>query len=364
MKKVGRDRTEGQCRQLERKPPAGTKVFVAIDVSRSKWAFNVRWGGQERRHFSTPYGVEHVQALVEQYPGCELHVAYESCGFGYEIAWRLQEQGIDVVVVPPSTVERAAGLQVKTDRLDARKLCGKLEKGDLKRAYIPTRTEHELRQLSRTYAQLLKDRKRQQARVRSLMQQHGRIGPAPKAGWRAYYRWLLTQKLSEPVGCSVAQLIELREAAEQRTTRMAEALLCLAQAPAYAPVVEALKSQVGVGAFTAIRLVLEIGDIQRFRSAKSFVHYLGLTPSEYTSGEIEHRGHLLKCGPGFVRAWLVECAWSSIGGKRPDPKLYRCFHRVAARAGKKRAIVAVARRLALRLRALWLQALRSPEQAA
>jgi transposase len=331
-------------------------VFVAIDVSRSKWAFNVRWGGQERRQFSTPYGVEHVQALVEQYQGCEVQVVYESCGFGYEIAWSLQEQGVEVVVVPPSTVERAAGLQVKTDRVDARKLCGKLEKGDLKSAYIPTRTEHEVRQLSRTYAQVLKDRKRQQARVRSLMQQHGRIGPPPKAGWRAYQRWLLTQELPAPVALSVTQLMELRDAAEMRAARLTQALLLLAKSPPYAPVVQALESQVGVGAFTAIRLLLEIGDLTRFRSAASFVHYLGLTPSEYTSGDTEHRGPLLKCGPGVVRAWLVECAWSSIRGRRPDPKLSRCFYRVVSRAGKKRAIVAVARRLARKLRALWIEA--------
>lgn len=339
------------------RPEAGTAVFIAIDVSRSKWAFNVRWEGQERRQFTTPYGIEHVQAAVREYEGCDLTVAYEACGFGYEIAWWLQEQGIQAVVVPPSTVEKAPGSQVKTDRTDARKLCGKLEKGELKRGYIPTRSEHEQRQLSRSYAQVLKDRKRQQARVRSLMQEHGRIGPAPAQGWRAYRRWLDTQALPEPVALSVRQLLELREAAEQRTTRLAKALLELGERPEHRAVVQTLCAHKGVGAFTAIRLVLEIGDVRRFRSAESFVNYLGLTPSEYTSGEEVKRGHLRKCGPGIVRAWLIECAWASLRGNKPDPKLYACFDRLAARPGRKRAIVGVARRLARRLRAVWLQAL-------
>jgi transposase len=345
-------------------PPPGTRAFIGIDISRSKWAFNVRWGEQERRRFTSPYGLEHVQALVQQYAGCELHVAYEACGFGYEIAWWCQGQGIAVTVVPPSTVERAPGLAVKTDRLDARTLCRKLEKGELKSAYIPSRSVHEHRQLSRTYTQGLKDRTRQQARVRSLLQEQGRIGPAPRQGWKVYERWLASQELPAAVAVSVAQLLELRAAAERPTARLGRALLELAERPEYAAVVQALRQQRGVGEFTALRLVLEIGDIRRFASAAAFVRYLGLTPSEYSSGEVVKRGHVLKCGPGTVRAWLIECAWVSIRGHKPDPPLRACFERVAGRAGRKRAIVAVARRLARKLRALWLQALETPPQAA
>lgn len=338
-------------------PPPETAVFIGIDIARSKWAYNVRWGEQERRHFTSPYGIEHVQALVEQYPGCRLQLAYEACGFGYEIAWWCQQQHIAVTVVPPSTVERAPGSQVKTDRLAARLLCRKLEKRELKSAYIPTRREHAHRQLSRAYTQVLKDRKRQQARVRSLLQEQGRIGPPPAQGWKAYEHWLATQPLPAAVALSVAQLLELRTAAERHTARLGTALLELAELPEYAAVVRALHSQRGVGPFTAMRLRLELGDSQRFASAAACVRYLGLTPSEYSSGEVIQRGHVLKCGPGIVRAWLIECAWVSITGRKPDATLRACFERVAARAGRKRAIVAVARRLARTLRALWLKAL-------
>jgi len=358
------DREGQRVQQAVVKPPAGTPAFIAIDVSRSKWAFNVRWEGQERRHFTSPYGINHIEALVAQYQGCDLTLAYEACGFGYEIAWWCQERSIPVVVVPPSTVERAPGMHVKTDRLDARILCRKLEKGELKNAYIPTRREHEQRQLSRSYNQVLKDRKRQQARVRSLMQEQGRIGPAPAQGWKAYESWLASQDLPKPVTISVSRLLGLREVAAQYTTDLGRALVDVAEQPEHKSVVQALCAQRGVGLFTAIRLVLEIGDIRRFASADSFVHYLGLTPSEYSSGEGVKRGHVLKCGPGIVRAWLIECAWASIRGQKPDPKLHICFERVAARAGRKRAIVAVARRLARRLRAVWLKALESQESSA
>ena len=96
-------------------PEPGQAVFVGVDVSRSKWVINVRWGGAERRRLSTGGELRHLEALVAEYPGAALHVAYEACGFGYEIAWVLRTRGVTVTVVPPSTVERAPGATVKTD---------------------------------------------------------------------------------------------------------------------------------------------------------------------------------------------------------------------------------------------------------
>ncbi|MBI1815975.1 MAG: transposase, partial [Deltaproteobacteria bacterium] len=195
------------------RPEPGQAVWIAIDVARAKWAFNVRWGGVEQRRLSTPGTIEHLQALVQAYPGGEIHVAYEACGFGYEIAWWCQAQAIAVTVIPPSTVERAPGAQVKTDRVDAAALNVKHEKGLLKCVHIPTRTAHAQRQLSRTYGQVLTDRKRAQMRLRSLMQEHGRLGPVPNAGWARYERWLRRQEMPEPVAVCIAQLLAARAGA-------------------------------------------------------------------------------------------------------------------------------------------------------
>lgn len=344
-------------KRVVRRPEAGQDVWIMLDVSRRKWACNVRFGGQERRRLTTPAEIGHLQRLVAEYAGARLHVGYEACGFGYEIAWWCQEEGIAVTVVPPSTVERAPGSRVKTDRLDAAAMNAKHEKGDLKRGYIPTRAEHERRQLSRTYGQALKDRKRAQMRVRSLMQEQGRLGPLPGQGWKVYEQWLKTQRLPVAVTICIEQLLASRAVALIATRRLKAELLSLAEDASYKAIVDQLSQQAGVGRFTAIRLLVEIGDIRRFTSADSFTHYLGLTPSEYSSGELVHRGHVLKCGPGFVRGWLLQCAWASVRGEQADRQLLDCFLRIQVRAGRKRAIVAVARRLAMRLRARWLEAL-------
>jgi transposase len=338
-------------------------VIIATDVARTTWKHAVHWGGQVQHSLATPGTLEHLQALVHTYhPAHPVLVVYEACGFGYEIAWWAQAAGVAVLVVAPSQVERAPGARVKTDRLDARMLATKAAARQLKAVAIPTRAQHEQRQLLRTYGQAVRDRSRAQIRVRSVLQEHGRLGPLPGSGWRVYEQWLARQALPEPVAAAVAELRTIRAAAQASAQRLAQRLRALAPTPAYAALVAALTTHAGVGELSAMRLLLEVGDITRFASADAWTNYLGLTPSEYSTGDgPPHRGPIRKCGPAGLRAALVQCAWASL---RSDPTLRAVFERISARAGRKRAIIAVTRRVAMRLRARWLEALATPPAAA
>lgn len=338
------------------RPAAGTAVYMAVDVSRSKLVYCLRWDGVEQRRLSTPGELPHLQAVVGQYRHCALHVAYEACGFGYEPAWWLQHEGIAVTVIAPSRVERAPGRGVKTDRLDAGKLARKLEQGELKSIYIPPRSLHEDRQLGRTYAQCIGERKRAQIRLRSLLQEQGRYGPLPTRGWAAYQAWVAAQEVPAPVRQCVGVHEHLRALAAQQAHSLRRALLHLARTAPYATPVSALTAQAGVGPLSAIRLVLELGDLARFATPAALAHYLGLTPSQYSSGELDRRGHILKCGPAALRALLLQCAWAAVRGRR-DPQLAAVFERLAPRVGRKRAVVAIARRLSVRLHRRWRAAL-------
>lgn len=344
------------------RPAAGTAVHMAIDISRSKLVYCVRWDGAERRRLSTPGELHHLQAVVAQYRHCALQVAYEACGFGYEPAWWLQQEGIAVTVIAPSRVERAPGSRVKTDRLDAGTLARKLEKGEVKGIYVPSRALHEDRQLGRTYAQCVGERKRAQIRIRSLLQEQGRCGPLPALGWTAYERWLADQVLPASVRQCVGVHEHLRALAAQQARGLRRALQEVARSAAYAPLVRALVAQAGVGPLSAIRLVVELGAIERFATAAALAHYLGLTPSQYSSGELDRRGHILKCGPAALRAMVLQCAWAAVRRGR-DPQLAAVFERLAPRVGRKRAIVAVARRLCVRLHHRWRAALAPPAPA-
>jgi transposase len=337
-------------------PEPGEVVIIGVDLSRAKWVYACRWDAQERRRFASAGELRHLQAVVREYQGrgCEVHVVYEACGFGYEIAWWVEEHQARVLVVAPSTVERAPGAPVKSDRLDAGSLALKYERRQLKGIYIPRREQHEYRQLARTYGQVLKDRRRQQVRVRMVLQEHGHLAPAGPAGWPTLERWVAAQSLPAPVALSLAELASLRSAAATSARRLATELRSVGRLPQYAPLIRALAQQSGVGPFTALRVVLELGSVHRFATADSLPNYLGLTPQEHSSGELVHRGPVRKCGPGAVRAALVQCAWAAVR-HRKDDALVNCFERVAVRAGRKKAIVAVARKLALRLRARWLE---------
>jgi len=343
-----------------RRPTPGSEVWIAIDISRSKLVYCVRWDGAEQYRQSTALGLEHVRALVQRYAGCRVHVAYEACGFGYEIAWWAQAQdAVTLTVIAPSRVERAPGARVKTDRVDAGQLARKLEKGDLKAIYVPSRTLHADRAVGRAYGQCVKERKRAQIRLRLLLQEHGQLGPLPGRGWTVYARWVSTLDLPTPVRACVEAHLQLRASAAVQARRLRAILGGVAASDTYHGLVGALCMQAGVGVYSAIRLVLELGDIDRFATTDSLPHYLGLTPSQYSSGETDHRGHILKSGPGALRALVVQCAWAAVRPGR-DPDLRALFERLAPRIGRKRAIVAVARRLAITLRKRWMHHLHPP----
>ena len=350
-------------RQHVPRPAPGERVTIGVDLARNKWVYAVHWGGTVHRQLATPGELEHLQHLVgEFHPVHPVCVIYEACGFGYEVAWWAQAAGVEVLVIAASRVARVPGARVKTDRLDACTLATKGAARQLKGVAIPTRAQHEWRQVLRSYRQLRRDATRLQTRVRSVLQEHGRIGPAPASGWRVYERWLSTQPLPAPVAAAVHELCALRTAAHAGAARLYAPLLGLTTQPAYQPVVAALTTQAGVGPFTALRLQLEIGDPRRFHSAEAWVNGLGLTPSEYSTGDgPPRRGAIQKCGHTPLRAALVQCAWVAI---RTDVGLRLVFDRIAPRAGKKRAIIAVTRRLARRLRARWLAALPTPPAAA
>jgi len=249
------------------RPQPGTEVKIAVDLARSKWVYCVRWEGAERLRLSTGSEIKHVQALVRRYEGCRVHLAFEACGFGYEVAWWAQKEQIAVTVIAPSRIERAPGLQVKTDRLDVGRMARQLEEGTLKGIYVPARADHERRQVVRTYGQAIKERKREQVRIRSLMQEHGRIGPTPRAGWKAYCEWLGTQELPEDVKLCVETLQAMRDLAERKAEVLEQRLLAMARSEDYRQIVAALCTQRGVGTLSAIRFVLEIGEIRRFPTA-------------------------------------------------------------------------------------------------
>jgi transposase len=346
-------------------PSADQVVYIGIDQGLNKWVYAIRWGGEQHQAFAGPSELSHLQALVKRFAPNEVHLAHEACGFGYAISrWAQQytEQLVRVTVVPPSTIEQQPGRRVKTDRIDARNLARKLEQGELKRVWVPPPEQEQARQISRTQQQMAKERRRAQMQVRSLLKAHSYKAPPGTRSWTSYVRWLeqlsLPAALQQCVGC----LMSLREHAARNESELLRHLHQMSQEEPWATVVHAWTTEMtGVGWLSAIRNVVELGDVARFPRRGSLPHYLGLTPSEYSTGDAVQRGAVLRCGPAQVRSWLIENAWVAV---RRDGQLKELFYRIAGPSPtadqKKVAIVAVAHRMAIKLRALWKQALAPP----
>jgi transposase len=351
------------------RPKPGEAVYIGIDQGLNKWVYAIRWGGEQRQSFAGPSELSHLQALVKKFAPNEVYIAHEASGFGYQISRWAQDctdQVVRVTVVPPSTIEQKPGLRVKTDRIDARKLARKLEQGELKAVWVPTVEQEQARQISRTQEQMAKERRRAQIQVRSLLKAHGYKAPQATKSWSSYMRWLEQLSLPEALQQCVRSLVGMREHAAKSEQELMRQLRKMSRAESYAKPVQLWTNEVvGIGWLSAIRIVLELGDVERFPRRGSLPHYLGITPSEYSTGDDVQRGGVLRCGPARVRSWLIESAWVAV---RRDPQLKELFYRIAgpspSTGQRKVAIVAVAHRLAIKLRALWKQTLAQTEVAA
>jgi len=330
------------------------EVFVGIDVSLRSYAIAVRSGRELVHRCTVPARYEHLRGLWERLPGCRIHAVYEAGFSGFGLHDTLCADGIDACVTPPSKVPRS-GDKVKTDRLDAQKLAEELEHGSLRRCRIPSLTLRTDREWSRYLQQLTEQQTRLKTQIKLRLALHGLTPPLDHSRrWSKAYRAqvLAMVGMDGPVAAILRDMLEQLAEVERRRTQVKQALRQLARTEAYCQPVQLLQSAPGIGWLTAIRLVLEWGDLRVFRNGMAFASYLGLTPSEHSSGDRTRRGSITRQGNGAVRTWLIEAAWKAIA---MDPALEARFRRLAPRpVNRNRAIVAVARTLALRLRACWL----------
>jgi transposase len=331
----------------------GKEVFVGLEDSKKTWKIAVRCDNMliHQTAMEAKYPVL-KKFFDNRLPDCRIHVMYEAGFKGFNLFDRLTEDGIDCVVIPPHLVTEPKVNRVKTDKRDARRLAYVLEHHDFRDGCdVPDKERREDRQINRTLIAIQKDIIRTRNRIRKLLDFHGIEVPFTRAKWgRKEFMALKELPLGESLKISLAVLLtELEQLWAHRIT-LVMALQGLRRKERYRKAFEIAKSIPGIGWYTAIRLVLELGeDLTRFTSGKKIAAFVGLTPGEDSTGETERKGRITGMGPGFIRATLIENSWAAI---RRDPVLLSKYDRVRRATGsKKKAIVAVARTLIVRLRA-------------
>lgn len=246
-----------------------------------------------------------------QAKGARLMLAYEAGPCGYWLYRYLTRRGLSCAVVAPSLIPRKAGDRVKTDRRDAVTLARLLRSGDLSSIYVPGVEDEAIRDLSRARADAMHDLKRSKVRLKAFLLRQD-IRYEGRANWNAaHLRWIARVVCPTPVQQIVFQEY-VRAVTEQaeRLERLEQALREAVTTWRLYPVVEAIQALRGVELTAAIILVSEVGDLTRFDTPRKLMSYLGLTPSEYSSGSQRRQGGITKAGNGHARRALVEGAWA------------------------------------------------------
>ena len=236
---------------------------------------------------------------------------YEAGPCGYGVYREIVETGHHSEVVAPSLIPRRAGERVKTDRRDAVKLARLHRSGELRAVWVPDEEQEALRDLTRAREDMKSIELKARQRLGAFLLRHGRVYREGKSRWtQRHFRWLEEQKFKHPAQQVVFQeyidtVTEARTRVAGLEGQMREAL----QGWTLRPVVEALIALRGVDVVTAMSVLAELGDITRFDSPRELMSFLGLVPSEHSSGPRRRQGAITKTGNGHVRRVLVESAW-------------------------------------------------------
>jgi transposase len=303
-------------------------------------------------------------------PEVELRVAYEAGPTGYALYRQLAKMGIDCLVAAPSLIPKRAGDKVKTDRRDALKLARLLRSGDLTRVWVPDAAHEALRSLVRARADAKADQLRAKHRLSKFLLRLGCWPPMGVRNWtQRYVAWLRQLEFEHlPDRVVFAEYLAEVTAAGERIQRLEAALHQCAQSSSQVAVIRALQAFRGIGFLSAVTLVAEAGDLRRFRTAPQFMAYVGVVPSESSSGGKQQRGPITKTGNTLLRHVLGEAAHHArhaprVSGTlkqrqadvppeiielawRAQLRLHTRFRHLSLRIGTLKALTAIARELA------------------
>jgi len=289
-------------------------IFIGLDVHKDTIDIAIAEsdGSKEVSHYGKIDGdLAALDKAVRklQSKGAELYFAYEAGPCGYDIYRHLTKQGFSCIVVAPSLIPKKSGDRVKTDRRDAISLARLYRSGDLTAVYVPREDDEAMRDLSRAREDAVNASRTARQRLGAMLLRLG-YRYNRKTMWNAtHFNWLSTIKMSHP-----AQQIAFQEYIHaimecgERVNRLTEQIQKLIPEWRLVPVVKALQALRGVSLMVATTTIAEIGDLSRFANPRQLMAYLGVVPSENSSGKKEKRGGITKTGNGHVRRALVEAA--------------------------------------------------------
>ena len=336
-------------------------IFGGLDVDKKSIAVTFMNQRGILRSFSMPNRTDHLLNYVgKQFQGKKIAFAYEAGPTGWGLYDKLTAEGYPCVVAAPSMIPKVRGQRVKTNRLDSVRLSEDLRGGQLKSVHVPSESYRQLRQLVQLRNTFVKEIVATKLRIKALLLFEGLEFPKAPAGsqWSLIVRGKLKKLSCSPaVRFKLDQLMESLESTEKRALNtIKEIRRFYRQDPELCQAMALLKTIPGIGEIVASHVLARIGDPQQITNVRQLAGFIGLVPTEHSTGDRVARGAITRSGDGRLRSKLIQAAWSAI---RQDPELrefYRSvYHRHPRDRGARKAIVAVARKLTTRIYAVLKQ---------
>jgi transposase len=293
-----------------------SEAFIGIDTAKLRNAVAIAEAGRrgEVRYqgevdTSEAATRKLVAGLAARY--CKLTFCYEAGPTGYGLQRLIESLGHSCIVVAPSLIPKKAGDRVKTNRRDAVALARLHRAGELTAVWIPDPVHEAMRDLVRARTAAMEAVRRARQQLQGFLLRHERVFTGRKTWSPAHRRWLAGLRFAHPAQQIVLQeQIDTIEEAERRRDRLGQQIRELVPDWSMAPVVTALQAMRGIAFLSAVVLAAEVGGFRRFATPRQPMAWLGLVPSEHSSGSKVERGGITKAGNGRARRVLVEGAWS------------------------------------------------------
>ena len=334
--------------------PRDYDVFAGLDVDKKSISVTFTDHQGFLKSLNLPYKVDHLVNYVRKhYSDKKVVFAYEAGPTGYGLYDGLEAQAYPCLIASPSMIPKAPGQRVKTNRLDSRGISENLRGGQLKGIHVPTPLYRELRHLTQLRDTLVSEMVRMKQRIKSLLLMEGLEFPPAPAG--SQWSFLVKKKLRElPCSSTVRfkldRLLDSLEFDEKQVLKATREIRRFCQTdPELSQCIEYLKTLPGIGWIVASQLLARVGDWRQIKNIRQLPAFLGLVPTENSTGERTERGSITHTGDGRLRSKLIQASWSAI---RQDGELREFFRTVAKKhprhLGSRVAIVAVAHKLSVR----------------
>lgn len=341
--------------------PQDYDVFAGLDVDKKSISvtFTNHQGFIQSKRI--PYRVEHLVGYVRKhFTDKKVAFAYEAGPTGYGLYDGLVAQAYPCLIAAPAMIPRAPGQRVKTNRLDSRGLSENLRGGQLKSIHVPSPLYRELRHLTQLRDTMVSEVMAMKQRIKSLLLFEGIEFPPAPAGsqWSLIVKAKLRKlPCSNTVRFKLDQLLDSLEFAEKQAVKATKEIRRFCKNdPELSQCIEYVRSIPGIGWIVASQLLARIGDWREIKNVRQLAGFLGLVPTENSTGDRTDRGSITHTGDGRLRAKLIQGSWSAIRQEGELREFYRSVCRTHARNIASRvAIVAVARKLSTRISAVLME---------